>query len=73
MNAIEKRLSAIEQKVLPQMPPSEDVLYRSEWFADFLARRGLTIDQLPKIDGSIMKGMPLELAKEMRTELEKTP
>lgn len=73
MNAIEKRLSAIEQKVLPQMPPSEDVLYRSVWFADFLARRGLTIDQLPKIDGSIMKGMPLELAKEMRTELEKTP
>lgn len=69
MSAIEKRLNVIERKFLPKPQPSEEVLYRSRWFADFLARRGLAIDQLPRINGSIMMAMPLELAREMRKEL----
>lgn len=63
-----KRIAAIEAK-MPKPPLSEELLYRSRWFADFLARRGMTIDQLPKIDGSIMIGMPDDLANEMRAEL----
>lgn len=67
-----KRLAAIEAK-MPKPPPSEDVLHRSQWFADFLARRGLTVDQLTTIDGSIMNGMSQELADEMRAELLEAP
>lgn len=63
-----KRIAAIEAK-MPKPPPSEGVLYRSQWFANFLERRGLALDQLPKINGSIMMAMPLELAREMREEI----